>query len=57
MSRRDAVVAYLLQPEHGIPLSALDRHDNARRVPLMNEATATHKGGLAEGRHRRFAPR
>ncbi|EOD32770.1 hypothetical protein EMIHUDRAFT_455955, partial [Emiliania huxleyi CCMP1516] len=25
---RDAVVAYLLQPEHGIPLSALDRHDN-----------------------------
>ena len=57
MSRRDAVVAYLLQPEHGIPLSALDRHDDARRVPLMNEVTATHRGGLAEGRHRRLAPR
>ena len=57
MSRRDAVVAYLLQPEHGIPLSALDRHDDARRVPLMNEVMATHRGGLAEGRHRRLAPR
>ncbi|EOD32376.1 hypothetical protein EMIHUDRAFT_456094 [Emiliania huxleyi CCMP1516] len=58
---RDAVVAYLLQPEHGIPLSALDRHDDARRVPLMNEVTATHRGGhdntpLADAckfRHRR----
>uniref|UniRef100_A0A7S3TTU6 asparaginase n=2 Tax=Emiliania huxleyi TaxID=2903 RepID=A0A7S3TTU6_EMIHU len=41
---RDAVVAYLLQPEHGIPLSALDRHDN---TPLADACKFRHRRAVA----------
>ena len=41
---RDAVLSYLLQPEHGVHLSALDRNEN---TPLANACKFRHRRAIA----------